>query len=277
MPRELRPSLSAVAIMRNEAANLPGLLRNLSGRVNELVLVDDGSTDDSVNIARKAGDWVRVVPHRMDDLQGFAGQRNAGLAVATGDWVLHMDCDERLSDDLFDEISCALPGTLRNAFRYRRLNYFLHRPMHYGGWNSWNRPQLARRGAHRFEGRIHEACVVDGGDSAIGQLSAMMHHFNDPDLAYRFSKSARYVEMEADRLREAGRRMGLMDLSVAPVMIWIKKYILQRGLLDGIPGLIAAIHSATAEFRIRALVWDQQNRIERGELEDRFRRTGPGK
>jgi glycosyltransferase involved in cell wall biosynthesis len=261
--------------MRNEAANLPGLLDNLSGRVSELVLVDDGSTDDSVEIARRAGGWVRIVSHRMDEVQGFAGQRNIGLAAATGDWVLHMDCDERVPDDLFDEIARALPDTGLNAFRYRRLNYFLHRPMRYGGWASWNRPQLARRGTHRFEGRIHEACIVDGGDEAIGQLSAMMHHLNDPDLAYRFSKSARYVEMEADKLRETGRRIGIADLTLAPAMVWLKKYILQRGLLDGIPGLIAANHSATSEFRTRALVWDWQNRIDRGELESRFRQSGP--
>ncbi len=184
------PMISAVVITRNEQRNLPGFLANVGRIADEVVIVDDGSQDDTVRIAQAAGAHVHLIARRMDE-GGFAVQRNAGIAVATGDWVLNMDCDERLSPGLAAEIRTTLPGSRLNAYRYRRLNYFMHRPMRHGGWNTWNRPQIARRGAHRFEGRLHEACVIDGGDAMTGQMAGPMHHLNDFDLIQRFDKSAR--------------------------------------------------------------------------------------
>lgn len=265
-----RPRLSAVAIMKDEADNLPGLIASLQGVVDELVLVDDSSSDNSVEIARSAGDWVVVVAREMDPETGFAGQRNAGIEAASGDWLLHMDCDERLSTELASEISDTLPATSQNAFRYRRLNYFLNRPMRHGGWNSWNRPQLARRGCHRFEGRLHEQCVIEGGEGLTGQLRGRMLHLNDPDYAYRLEKSGRYVAMEAERLLASGDAVGPVTLAAAPAIEFVKKYIVKLGFLDGVPGLIAALHSASATFRVRALVWDAQNRVDRREIEKRL-------
>lgn len=265
--------LSAVAIMRNEALNLPGLIANLRGVVDEIVLVDDGSTDASLAIAEEAGEFVRVVDRRMEPGEGFAGQRNAGIEAARGAWLLHMDCDERVSPALAHEIGEAVRETGRNAFRYSRLNYFLHRPMRHGGWDSWNNPQLARKGRHRFEGAVHERCVVEGGPEAIGQLSAPMHHLNDEDFAKRLRKSAQYVGLEVERARTAGRRVSGWSIARRTAAEFAKKYIAKQGFRDGTPGLIAALHAATAVFRIEATLWDEQNRIAREDLEARVSDT----
>lgn len=260
-------SLSAVAIMRNEALNLPGLIANLVSWVDELVLVDDGSTDVGPEIARAAGPTVRLVPHRMDPATGYAGQRNAGLAAARGDWILHMDCDERVSLPLAREILGTLPNAMVNAFRYRRLNYFLHRPMRRGGWGGWNKPQIARRGKHRFEGALHERCIIEGGEAAIGQFNAPMHHLNDPDFAYRLEKSARYVQMELEKARRAGRMTSGWRLARVTAAEFLKRYVVKGGCLDGTPGLISAFHAATSVFRVEALLWDENNLIGRADLE----------
>ena len=272
-PPDPEPSvgLSVVAIMRNESLNLPGLIANLRGWVDELVLVDDGSDDDSTEIARGAGEWVRVVHRRKDDREGFAGLRNSGLDVATGSWILHMDCDERVSPELAQEIREGIRDTELNGFRYRRANLFLHRPMRHGGWDRWNRPQIARRGAHRFEGNLHERCVIDGGEDAIGQLVNPMLHLNDKSYLKRIAKSAQYVEMEAKRIEAAGRPITGLKLLARPVREFLKRYLLQRGFLDGVPGFIAASHSASATFRAYAIVWDRQNRIDRARIEDDMR------
>lgn len=259
--------ISVVVITRNEERNLPGFLDNVSKVASEIVIVDDGSIDGTIQIARSAGDHVRLIQHTMTEHGGFAGQRNVGIEQATGTWILNMDCDERLSTALVGEILDVLPNSKLNAYRYQRLNYFLHRPMHHGGWASWNRPQIARRGAHQFEGRLHEACTVDGGDFCIGQLHGLMHHLNDFDLEQRFTKSAQYTLMEADRIGQAHQRVTGRDLCWRPFREFLKKYLIQKGFLEGVPGFIAAAHSGTAIFRAYALAWDRQNYIEREILE----------
>ena len=259
--------ISAVVITRNEERNLQAFLDNVSKVASEIIVVDDGSTDGTIAITKNAGDHVRLIQHAMTDDNGFAGQRNVGIEQATGDWILNMDCDERLSIALVEEILSVLPQSKLNAYRYQRLNYFLHRPMHHGGWASWNRPQIARRGLHRFEGRLHETCVVDGGNVCIGQMQGVMHHLNDFDLEKRFNKSAQYTLMEADRIVQAHQRVTSWDLCWRPAREFLKKYLMQKGFLEGVPGFIAAAHSGTATFRAYALAWDRQNYIERELLE----------
>lgn len=254
------PSLSAVAIMRNEERNLPGLIANVKGVADELVLVDDGSSDASRAIAAAEAPFVRVIDHPMDPQTGFAGQRNAGIAAARGDWLLHMDCDERMSPELAAEIRQAIGQTPADALRYRRLNFFLNRPMRHGGWNSWNHPQLARKGRHRFENAIHEQCVIDG---AIGQLGSPMLHLNEDSYAKRLRKSQQYVEIEVRIALDRGLQASAVTIVARPAVEFLKKYLFKLGFLDGVPGLIAAIHSATAKFRIEALLWDERNRIGR--------------
>ncbi len=268
MTEEIR--LSAVVIIRNEELNLPGLIANLSGWVHEIVLVDDGSTDATRRIAAEAGSPVKLIDHPMTKEGGFAGQRNAGIEVASGDWLIHLDCDERITPALRAEIIARTRDPALNALRYRRLNYFMHRPMRHGGWETWNRPQIARAGAHRFTGQVHEACEIDGGPSAIGQLEAVMHHLNDHSFAQRLAKSTQYSQMEAERLLANGKPVSAGSLIWRPLVEFAKKYIAQQGFRDGVPGLVAAIHSATSIFRIRALAWDELNKIPRQDLEDQF-------
>ncbi|MEE4208571.1 MAG: glycosyltransferase family 2 protein [Parvularcula sp.] len=265
-------SITAVVITRNEERNLPGFLANVRQVADEVIIVDDGSTDATVQIAQTAGGYVRLISRTMGE-GGFAAQRNAGIDAAKGDWILNMDCDERLSPDLVDELCATLPDTKLAAYRYRRLNYFMHRPMCYGGWASWNLPQIARRRAHRFEGRLHETCVIEGGEAMIGQMSGVMHHLNDFDLAQRFSKSAQYTAMEADRIAANGT-VPVSALWWRPLREFLKKYLAQQGFRDGVPGFVAAMHSATAAFRAYALAWDRQNALSRKELEAQCTQTG---
>ena len=267
----LQRGLTAIAIARNEALNLPGLIENLRGVADRLIVVDDRSTDETAQIAQAAAPFVSYFDHPMEPDGGFAGQRNFGLAQARTDWVIHMDCDERLSPELARFLQTNLPASTLNAYRYQRLNYFLHRPVRHGGWGGWNRPQICRNGAHRVTGRLHEACEIDGGNAMIGQAQGLMHHLNDADFAQRLEKSAQYTALEADRIAANGKPVKARDLALRPVVHMVRKYLVSQGFRDGIPGLIAALHGATAIFRAYALVWDRQNAIARDTLETRLK------
>ena len=259
-----KTSLGVVAICRNEEVDLPGFLAHLEGWADEIVLVDDGSSDNTLAIARAAGDHVQIIEQPMCDEEGFAGQRNRGIEAATCDWLLHMDIDERAPSALQREISEIIATTTDNGLRYRRLNFFLHRPMRGGGWQGWNRPQLARRGHHRFVNAVHEECLVEG---SVGQLQLAMWHLNDADYGERMRKSNQYCTLRAKALLANGRRSGPVHLTLRPAYVFLKHYLLQLGLRDGVPGLLAALHAASAEFRTWALVWDRQNAISREDIE----------
>lgn len=263
---EPRPTLSAIAICKDEEVDLPGLIANLEDWVDELIVIDDRSTDRSREILAAAGEKVRCIVHPAT-ADGYAGQRNAGIAEAAGDWLLHMDCDERVPADLRAEILTAIASSQMNGFRYRRLNFFLHRPILRGGWSSWNNPQLGRRGFHRFEGILHEECVIEGGAARTGQLANKMLHLNDANFSERIDKSNRYVAINAERDFSAGHTVTGPRIFAATLTTFLKRYFLQKGFLDGTVGLIAALHAATAVFRERALVWDRQNAIPRAEIE----------
>jgi len=264
-------TLAAVAISRNEERDLPGFLKNVLPWVDEVVLVDDGSTDNTREIARRAGEKVRVVEHPMSE-GGFAEQRNVGIRHARSEWLLHMDVDERVTPGLARELRENIGRADLNAFRYRRLNFFMHRPMRAGCWRGWNNPQLARGGRHKFVNKLHEQCVVEGDPEKIGQLTEEMWHLCDESYLERLSKSNHYCHLDAQELVAVGRKVRWPHLVLLPAAEFVRTYLLKRGFRDGVPGLIAALHAASSVFRTRAIAWEMQNRVSRDELEGALER-----
>jgi glycosyltransferase involved in cell wall biosynthesis len=261
------PTLAVVAIAKNEEKDMPGFLRHLVPWVDEVVIVDDDSADTTHDIVKAAGDKVRLVRRSMTD-EGFSGQRNAGIDAAKSDWLLHMDIDERVPRELAEEIRVAIENTQLNAFRYRRLEFFLHRPMRGGGWQYWNRPQLARRGAHRFKNKIHEECIIEGGDGSIGQLKNKIWHLNDESYLERASKNLRYMQMSGEQIIARGIKVRWYHMLLHPAYRAFKSYFIQHGYREGTRGLMLALYTFAGIFNWWAYAWDRQNRIDRESLED---------
>lgn len=272
---EVRPTLAAVAICRNEIRDIEGFLANVLAVVDEVVVVDDGSTDGTLEILKAAGPKVKVVERRLEPAGGFAAQRNAGIEAATADWLLHMDIDERITPALAREIRSTLPGSTLGAYRYRRLNFFLHRPFRAGGWERWNHPQLGRRGRHRFVNPIHEMVEVDGGSAAVGQLAAEMWHLNDESFRERIAKNANYAVFTAAEI-ERKRRVRWWSLLAFPAWRALKAYVYRGAWRYGELGLIFAVYTFTSSFNAYAVAWDDQNRLDREGLEAALRRADDG-
>lgn len=275
-PDEMAPTLAAVAICRNEEVDLPGFLENFVPWVDEIVLVDEFSTDRTAEIARAAGNKVKLIQRRRDAESGFAGQRNAGIAIARSTWLLHLDIDNRAPPELAQEIRHAIEDDEKNAFYYRRVNFFLHRQMRGTGLQHWNYPWLARRDKCSFENVLHERCIVEGGPCEIGQLHCPMWHLNDDSYNERLRKSFQYCEIEAMNLLNTGRQVRWFDFLIQPLWVIIKRYVRHNAFRDGIPGLIFTLHSADAVFRAYALAWDTQHCIPRETLEDLMREAWRG-
>lgn len=265
-----RPTLGVVTISYNEERDLPGFLENLTGWVDEIVIVDDGSTDATETLANAAGPKVRFLRTPREAGEYFSHQRNKGIDAAQSDWLLHMDVDERVPPELAEEILEAIRDPGKDGYRYRRLNYFMHRPMNGGGWRDWNLVHLARRDKFRFGGMFHESCHLDAPESRTGQLTNLMVHYNEDSLEKRFRKSGTYMEELVKRVEARPRPVRAIDIYGRPLADFARKYLFKKGYSDGVPGLISAIHSATAVFRANAAVWDRQNPVSRADIERDF-------
>jgi len=265
------PTLGVVAISFNEEQDLPAFIEHLQPWVDEIVIVDDGSTDQTAEIAQAGGEKVKFIISPRSIGEYFSHQRNKGIAASTSDWLLHMDIDERVPPEFAQEIIEAVRDNSKAAYRFRRLNFFLHRPMQGGGWQDWNLVHLARRKIFHFTGMYHEKCVVDAPSEYIGQLKEKMWHLNDESYKERMEKSVLYCQEQAKLLAESGMKIQWYHLLLLPMAEFLRKILKKKGYRDGTLGLLFALHSFCAMFRSCALVWDEQNSIDRVKIEQQLR------
>lgn len=270
LPSASLPSLGVVAISWNEERNMPFFIEHLIPWVDEIVIVDDGSSDRTAELALSEDDKVKFIQSPRETGEYYSHQRNKGIKAASSEWLLHMDIDERVSPGLTIEIRKAIQDEGKDAYRFHRLNFFLNRPMRGGGWQDWNLVHLARREVLSFAGMYHEECRVDTIPERIGQLKEKMWHLNEDNYIERIEKSFKYCQEQAQRLVNRGIKMRWYHLLLLPLIEYLRTIVKKGGYRDGTVGLISALHSSCAMFRACAIVWDQQNKISRLELEGRI-------
>jgi glycosyltransferase involved in cell wall biosynthesis len=233
-------TLSVAIITRNEAANLARTLASVRWAA-ETVVVDSGSTDATLEIARNAGARVFEEPWK-----GFAAQKNSAIAKATSDWVVSLDADEEVSPELALEIRALLAGEPEfNAYRIPRLNHFLGRPLRHGGY--WPDPKLRLflRGTARFEDRpVHETMQADGPD---GMLRGHLIHYCYPTMDDYIEHMNRYSAIGAQALVGSGRAGRswswlVWNALLNPGATFLYNYIFRLGFLDGREGLLQHVN-----------------------------------
>jgi glycosyltransferase involved in cell wall biosynthesis len=229
-------TLSVALITRNEAANLPRTLLSVRW-AQEIVIVDSGSVDATLEIARSAGARVFEEPWK-----GFAAQKNSAISHTTCDWILSLDADEEVSPALAREIQALLVGEPAfAAYRIPRLNHFLGRPLRHGGY--WPDPKLRlfRRGAASFLDRpVHETMQADG---PVGTLKGHLIHHCYPTLEDYIVHMNRYSTISAQALIGSGRAGRFWPWLVwtallNPAATFLYNYIVRLGFLDGREGLL---------------------------------------
>lgn len=244
------PRLSVVIIVRNEADRLPEAIRSV-GFADELLVLDSGSSDDTVAVARGLG--ARVIETGWP---GHVAQKNRGLREAFHPWVLSIDADERVSPALAGSIVAALgEEPLVAGFELARRNHYLGRPLRAGGWYPDRRLRLVRRGSARWVGvDPHDRLEVDG---PTRSLAGDLDHHPYRDLAEHHATidryTARFVEVTDARAR-------WWDLVLRPPWRFVRGYLLQAGFLDGSAGLqVAWLGARYTSLKWRRL-WAAQRR-----------------
>ncbi len=234
-------SLSVILITCNEAGRLRATLEAVAW-ADEIIVVDSGSTDGTVEIAREFTDKMIVT----EDWPGFGPQKNRALDLATGDWVLSIDADERVTPALADEIRATLAAPRADVYALPRLSSFLGRPMRHGGWWPDPIPRLFRRGtAHFSDDPVHERLVFTGKPL---RLCTPLEHDSIRDLEQMMDKMNRYTTAGAGRMAKAGRRGSLGGAIGHGMWAFIRVYLLKRGFMDGAEGFIMAVSSAESAY-----------------------------
>jgi len=230
--------LSVVIIAQDEADRLPDAIRSASF-ADEVIVLDSGSTDDTVALARSLGATVIET-----DWPGHVAQKNRALQHASHDWVLSLDADERLSPRLAASVQAILSTTpAHGAYRVARLNFWEGAPLRHGTWYPDARVRLFRRGLARWAGTDPHDRVETSG--TVGRLAGDLHHHPYRSLAEHLQTIDRYTARHAEVALSEGRRAAWWDVALRPILHLVKALLLKRGLLDGVRGICVAGLGAT--------------------------------
>ncbi|HYL75984.1 MAG TPA: glycosyltransferase family 2 protein [Bryobacteraceae bacterium] len=233
--------ISAAIITFNEERNISRVLESLRC-CDEIVVVDSGSTDRTVELATKHG--ARVLESSW---RGYAGQKNYASERCEHDWVLSLDADEALSEALEGEIwQIKKNGPDFDAYTMPRMAQYLGRWILHSGWYPDRKVRLYDRRHAKWVGDfVHESVLVEG---RIGHLKSSILHFTCSSLSEHLKTMDRYTTLAAEQLVEQKKAIGWRHLALEPPWTFVKTYVLQRGFLDGAEGLAIAHMAALYNF-----------------------------
>jgi glycosyltransferase involved in cell wall biosynthesis len=249
MPEPL--ALSLVVITRDAGAELAACLASVPFAADALV-VDSGSADHTVDVARGAGARVIVEPWR-----GFGPQKQFAVAAARHDWVLCLDADERVTPALEASIRALFASGAPRAAAYAlsRRNRFLGRWLAHGeGYPDWTVRLFDRRRARWSDDPVHERVVCD---APASRLRGDLLHASAESLEAYIAKQNRYTSLQAQAMRARGEHAGAARIALSPLARFLRFYVVKLGFLDGVPGLAHIAIGAFASFlkyaKLRAL------------------------
>lgn len=243
--------ISALIIAKNEEANIRECLESIRW-IKDIVVVDAGSVDKTVAVARKVTRKVYVKRWK-----GFGPARNFALSKCTGEWVLWIDADERVTPKLAEEIQRVVDRNDPSVHGYSvpRRAYFLGKWIRHCGWYPGRTVRLFRRASGSFSHhQVHERLIVSGNEA---KLQSDLLHFTDPSLFHYFEKFNRYTSLAVDELGERVNRPGISDLFGRPVWTFVRMYFLRRGFLDGMHGFVLCLNSSFYVFTKYAKRWER--------------------
>ena len=251
-------SISAFVITKNEAAKIGACLASLSF-VDEIVVVDDFSTDATPEICRSHG--VSLHQHRFT---GFKDQKSYAMSLVRNDWVLELDADERVSDEMREAILALTKekASRFGCFEFKRKTRF---------WGKWIRrasfypdykPRLYRRVGGRWsDGNVHERFIAAG---AVGRLAGDIMHEQDLDLYTYFQRTARYSDLSAVDYFARGRKARWHQVTIRPIATFFTRYIIRLGILEGRHGFVISAMGAMGTFMKYMKLYELENKSNGG-------------
>jgi (heptosyl)LPS beta-1,4-glucosyltransferase len=247
-----KATLTAALIVKNESKNLDACLSSLAGWVDDIVILDSGSNDDTQEIAQKYTKHFYL----KADWQGFGLQRQAAQAYVTTDYVLWIDADERVTNKLKESILAAITQNKdKIAYSINRKSWVFGRFIEHSGWYPDRVTRLYKTKEGNYSNDlVHEKVVLES-DITLEPLSGDLTHYTYDDLQHYLVKSASYAKLSADQKEKRGKKTSLSSASLHAFACFMKMYVVKRGFLDGKQGFLLAVLSAHSTFVKYADLW----------------------
>lgn len=241
MPAE-KPPISAFIITKNEAAKIGECLDSLAF-VDEIVVVDDFSSDATLQVCRDRG--VSPYQHRFT---GFKDQKCHAMGLASHDWVLELDADERVTPEMRDAILALTPEDFQgcDCFEFKRRTRFWGKWIRHASFYPDYKGRLYCRSRGAWSGgNIHERFIVRG---ATRKLAGDILHPQDLDLYGYVLRTARYADLSAADLFARGKRARWHHVTLRPLSAFFTRYFIRLGVLDGVHGFVISVMGALGTF-----------------------------
>jgi len=247
---EAKMDLSVIVIVQDEADRIADCLFSVAGISDEIIVLDSGSSDNTVEICRRFTDKVFET-----DWPGYGKQKQRALDKATGDWVLSIDADERLTPELADEIKMVINNNPEEvAFKMQWAVIAFGKQLNHGRSARFVGRLFRREGAGFTDAIVHEKVQFAAGK--VGKLKNRLLHYSVRDYEHLMSKSCQYAWLGGKKRFEAGKHGGgLWGAAIRAVLVFLQIYILRRGFLDGSVGFLVAVTYSQGAFNKYAALW----------------------
>jgi len=251
MNRKIMQKLSVTIITLNEEQNIRDALESVKW-ADEIVVVDSGSTDKTVEICKEYTDKVFYNPW-----PGYMSQKNLAIDKASHAWIFSIDADERVTPLLASEIQEALKEPKADAYAVPRHVFYVDRWIDHSGWYPDYKIRLFRRDKAEWGGgNLHETVIVNG---KVKYLKGDLIHYSFRDIAHHINTMNSFTTIASKEYIKSGKRFRFSDMIFRPVFMFFKSYILKQGFRDGLPGLVIAVAAAYHVFIKYAKLWELTN------------------
>lgn len=233
--------LSAVIITFNEARNIKRCIASLQGVADEIVVVDSYSTDATPSICKGLG-----VQFHQREWKGYSKQKNYGNGLASNDWILSIDADEALSEELKSSIIAEKQHGKGFNYSYNRLTNYCGKWIHHSGWYPDTKVKMFNRTKDDWQGEVHEKPTVDL--STVKKLKGDLLHFSYQSVSDHVKRTDTYSTLGAKELYGKGKRSSILKLLFNPWLKFNKMFFFKLGFLDGMEGFTIALITAYGTF-----------------------------
>ncbi len=236
--------LSIVIITKNEAHIIGNTLQSIQGISDDIIIVDSGSTDDTIAICKKFN--TRIIETSWD---GYGPTKNKGIAAAKYDWIFSLDADEAVDEELHQTLLQLKPVEVNTVYRLRRRSFFCNKLIRYGVWGDDKTTRIFNRNnASWDDAAVHENIIYNKPENLIELRSGCLLHYTVHNLTDYSTKTISYARLNAKKYYQQGKKAGFIKLYLSPTFSFLQYYVFKLGFLDGWEGFLICKTNAWYTF-----------------------------